>query len=145
MQSKYNEVKEKIVQAVPEIMELKFGCKVKAKMWSKSESKKLIWREGIFISKEISPYPNILFKDGTDFCYHDLKILGREITLVDVLLATGDKLEQADVAVIGDHAHFDSGLDDAFSWNLEKDSLSDQSPETLDFLHSILCGEEKSG
>src|ERR1044072_8005570 len=73
-------LKAKIVEAVPEIMELKFGCRVKNKPFGYER-----------VIAEVTPETVYYVLCGADFKEHfddgKFEILGRDITLADVLLA----------------------------------------------------------
>lgn len=102
------------------IVDLKFGCKI------------------IF---EVEPYmPNMLHRIvGTDVyvvidenpdakILGEFKIIGRDIRLADVLLAIV-KISITDKSLV------------SFiytEWSLVKDSLEDQSPETIEFIFNLL-------
>jgi len=126
---------EKIIEAVPEIMELKFGCEVivetsKAGLqqtvitgWM-SDGKYMTWSFGEKAEKDIK------------------KILGRPITLEDVLRAIekNPPIEPFFVSITGHfHKQFENGdmSSTLAKWQLGK-PLSEQSPETLQFLERIL-------
>lgn len=64
----------------------------------------------------------------------DIKILGREIRLADVLLAMKSLKERKWT----DQAWLITGSKDDCNWNLLKDSLTDQSEETIEFLYELL-------
>lgn len=157
-QEKTEFIKSKCIEANPSILDLVFGCKVKAQRWAKSPSKNLIWKEGILIERTHSKektnptaYPYIKFSDGADFAYHDIKIIGREIRLVDVLLAIGKKTKNtwAVESRLGAFLEWGTNSDGVYAlyepagvdrpvWNLLKDSLQDQSPETIEFIFNLL-------
>lgn len=162
METLIKEITEICAKGNPEIMELKFGCKVKAQMWSSSKEKKLVWKNGIIISPPQSKdkrnhtcFYYVLFKDGADFCYHDIKILGRDITLEDVLMAIGKESSANDyTSWIDDECfetpHFllskreDMKIDEEkpiLDWTLGK-PLHLQSIETLQFIHNLLSNNQ---
>lgn len=70
------------------------------------------------------------------------------IRLSDVLVAMGKKRAGIYVSYCGEfmEAQIQNGYTNyipvkeaGIFWNLRKDSLDDQSPETIQFIHSILC------
>lgn len=80
-------IRQECIKANPSILDLKFGCEVKAQRWN--NKKTLSWKKGIFIKKDnFSGNPYILYgKNDVDYCYHNMKILGRPIELSDMILA----------------------------------------------------------
>lgn len=90
-----------------------------------------------------TPEGNIIV-DNTDFG-DDIEILGRPIRLADVLLAIDKKYINS-----SSNNHFRSKFEiinasyedgsfkhDAY-WNLRNDSLTEQSPETIEFISNLL-------
>jgi hypothetical protein len=67
------------------------------------------------------------------FWRQELLILGRPIRLADVLCSF-TKLRANEVV-----NEIDYYGDICFNWDFENDDLREQPPETIDFLHSILC------
>lgn len=85
--TKLEQLTKRIQELVPEIMEFKFGCKIKfsPKDGLKSYSKKSI--EGFFV-EQIEGTCITVQSEGHLFYYiHKFQNLGREITLEDVLKA----------------------------------------------------------
>jgi len=129
---KLEELKQKIVEAVPEIMELKTGCRVKLKIkddWFKNP-------EQIFtIARK-----EVMFKPSTwslvevhqaSFDETNFEILGRDITLEDCLITIEKGLPAPWIP-----ARCKIAL---MNYWLLGQPLHLQSEETLLFLHSILC------
>lgn len=120
-------VRAAIIKAVPEIMELKFGCegKTHGMKWVLTEQG---WRSGPRGFSIMEPR----------------EIVGRPIRLADVLLAArGNKgellrIDQYGTFWIG-HSVEVMGENTKVDWNLRTDDLSQQSEECIDFIHSILC------
>lgn len=117
-----------IQKAVPEIMELKFGCRILT-----TRGKEL------FVSNE-----NIDIIKSFDT---EIEILGRPITLEDVLVAMRKKHDR-DITIDArgvflsyeDDEKLDTRnfLQTDFSWQLNK-PLHEQSKETIDFLYDLIC------
>lgn len=64
----------------------------------------------------------------------------RPITLADVLRAIKDKYMKGTLQKEGEFKNGTEWFGEiAWDWNLAKDNLDDQSPETIDFLTSVLC------
>ncbi len=139
------ELKAEIVKAVPEIMEIRRGTRVR-----------FLGKEAIFVQYGngtlTDPLPMVVLYDtkiSVTYIHTDKKkdveILGREITLADVLRAIGIKYEGhaylREPAIIG-VCIFNFSLVDRpeikISWIMDK-PLSGQSEETIDFIHSIIC------
>jgi len=118
------ELKAVIVNANPSIMNLEFGCEVKG-----SGSIPVLQ----YVGKSNGQYALAYQNDGKDEMLIverlGTEILGRPIRLADVLLAMDDLMHEL-------------CLDVVTKWNLEKDDLTHQSPETINFLHKILVGEK---
>jgi hypothetical protein len=132
-QNKLQKVREKIIEAVPEIMELKFGCRVSGIIAKYTSFPKEII--GTYIGKVPNHELLIADEDNTlRYIYpKDLKILGRDIRLADVL-RTLRKIWVED--------NLKKSWNDTMSllilnYNLEKDNLGDQNEETISFLYFI--------
>lgn len=147
---KYNELKSAIVSAVPEIMELGFGCEVI--LVNKNFPKVINLKTPIVYCKQNGEF-QLRGRDDFYTKFDCREIIGRNITIADVLLAIYKNRDDNEYAVdlSGNFMKLDSGdPDDEFDtfehtkywWNNHKD-LSGQDEETINFLHSILCGEEK--
>lgn len=122
------QLKAKIVEANPEIMELKNGCRI---------GDGIIW-EGSWYGKSYGE-----MTDNLDFPENE--ILGRPIRLADVLYAIG-KMKLYYVVFVDQEGGFGTAIagqnPKLFSvmrgWNLLKDSLGEQSPECIELLAKIL-------
>ena len=161
-----NKLKQKIIEVVPEIIELKFGCKILEKR--ENNFGDVIWTNHIILGEyynfnhngiyEYSVIPNLCFNveheewrlpadeiqeridDG------ELKILGRPIRLADVLLAIGkecmDIKKYGDVGlswgVKGELLIINETTNSRYEWNLKDDNLDNQSKETIKFLEDLL-------
>ena len=145
--SQMQELEEKIRSSIPnnESRELKFGCVVKYK----NEEAKLMHshrrknRQGEW---EYVPKPlggEVYYEVWSDlygvtvYPIDESKILGKELGLADVLLATEKTINWkennwADEPVATDLA----GI--LYEWDLTK-TYSQQKPELYSFLHSLLC------
>lgn len=128
----YQKLRERIIEAVPSIMELKFGCEVRFNAYNE---------EFIYLRKSLKGH-EIIKKGGekisiVSIC--DIEIIGRPMELRDVLraslrsksailthLLSGDELmiEQEETGKSGD-------------WDLTKD-LEGQSDEVKTFLYELL-------
>lgn len=139
-------IREACILANPSIKDLVFGCEVKCRMWNNRPEKKLIWKNGIFI-EEINGNNYVLFKKtGADFAYHEIKIIGRKIGLADVLLAI-EKSKDIDILSFwqrfADYTHLDKSNFQMLyflisNYNLLKDDLTQQSPETIRLIYKLL-------
>jgi len=153
------ELRKIIQEAVPEIMELKFGCRVEVK--SKRYLKPTFSTEIVicgyeeyenqddYIIKGFDDEEQLIF-GGKKSCVIK-QILGRPITLVDVLITLEKKGKDILVDNEGtfckrdEGVHkTDSGLEDGIypmgykqDWNL-KENLDNQSKETIEFLYNLL-------
>ncbi len=134
-------IREKAIEANPDILKLEFGCK----LLDTSIRDTGIWT--LIHATQLKGYPRLLvYRDdigtGTGRI-SEFEIIGRNVRLADVLYAIkiknrgngwtyaataeGEiiKLEWDDHEVVA-------------TWNLLKDSLDDQSPETIQFIYNLL-------
>lgn len=122
MTSNLEQLKKKIQEANPEIMEVKFGCEIR------------------------TPFTTYVIGKHTPDKENVIEILGRPIRLADVLLALENEYQAQDksYAVDGEGTFIFVNKDVEMtwvngSWNLKSDSLDKQSPETINFLMELLC------
>ncbi len=118
-------IREKCIEANPEIVELKFGCEVKiirsgvrAILISPSEIDLVAWN--LFVPS--NPFVDYIENEAT------FKIIGRPIRLADVLLAYSFR-ERFNATTWGSLAG---------KWSLIGNNLNNQSKETIDFIYDIL-------
>jgi len=139
--NKYEQLKQKIIEAVPEILELKFGCEVQ------NEKTKVIGQIVDYIDGQWIMYhrgsgkaPNLYYFNNDD---KNNKIIGRHIRLEDILLAIqkqekDNKNKWTNKSQIGLLEESIKLLfTDKIKWDLTKD-LDNQSDETKQFLQDIL-------
>jgi hypothetical protein len=146
--TKRDQVRAAIIKAVPEIVELKFGCQIKR---FENTVDTVVKIESFADGKHVA---HLVKADGDPLSYgprtidiENWKILGRPIRLADVLVAIEEAhkyrsdYEGRRVAIELVVATYEGGYftRDRY-WNLRADSLDDQSPKCIEFLHSILCG-----
>jgi hypothetical protein len=127
------EVRQAIIAAVPEISELKFGCRVRLK--SSTDDNVHI----ILSSRETESGDRQYGIDGYvigDFKEKDFEVLGRPITLSDVMRSMDTHLAINDFGyffhVVGCEVHGYS-----YGWDLSQ-PLDGQSDEVWRFLHSVI-------
>lgn len=147
--SKLNEIKAKVVECVPEIMELKFGCEVLVFKTDPSVSDTVATflsfqqeephNAVLFFHKESCPFIN------SHFSPKDYKILGREVTLADIFMTVSkcDLPEGYMFFNVNWRGNMElSGLSARVfeKWNFAE-TLSGQSSETIDFIHRFLFKE----
>lgn len=156
----YEQLKQVVQQANPEILELKFGCEVKYQ----GEKTTVVSSETDFFAHRpnhtmgkaqymvITPSVH-----GNNTIYEgdlEVKILGRPIRLADVLLAVQESDNKpmyfncgSDGAFYevdytypdGNHCVIEhKGLGAGVGWNLRDDNLDNQSEETKEFLIDLL-------
>lgn len=125
MKTKLEIIKEKVIEAVPEIMELKFGCAWKdnqadwvyVERFSITTSQKGGWTS-------VPPDPE--------------QILGRPITLADVLLTIAFGKTVGFIRTDTGLIEIDQNPSELLSlWNL-KENLENQSEETIEFLYNLI-------
>jgi hypothetical protein len=140
MKDKIEAIKKVVVEANPSILNLDFGCEIQdetgfidtvVRVFPKSPDGEIVVKtltflgpgDGVYISK--------------------CKILGRPIRLADVMAAvakTGKIIRYMSLCA-DDRTPIclSTKENEGIVWNLLKDDLREQTPETIDFLHSILC------
>ncbi len=139
------QIRKKCIEANPEIVELKFGCEVEGGFIYSWTNGVLVW----LISQLGKGTQMQIPKE--DFVKY--KIIGRPIRIADVLLAIQENVEHynEDIIVlvdgfIGFRPSEDRKYHDAIlkgnsgcNWNLKDDNLDNQSKETINFIHNLLC------
>lgn len=141
-QEKLEAIRAACIKANPSIMDMEWGCEAR-------QGKDMY----IILAKNaIYKNTSYLVRQKESGAVHDSSILGpnwhvlgRPIRLADVLLAiiTKDPANRTRVIVESSGQFIfcvfgDEGKKAGPSWNLLKDSLTDQSPETIDFLYQLL-------
>lgn len=147
---KLNKVREKVIEAVPEIVELKFGCRVKV------IDKKTQYRywEATLISPcmgfgywHCRTHSSIQEKNEIIKAFKieynpDAIILGRKIGLADVLITVQDRVEEVDVEEYQCNSPRELWLmwseKVLAAWCFENDDLQKQSEATISFLYDLL-------
>ena len=137
-------VRAAIIKAVPEIVELKFGCQIQR---FENTVDTLVKIESFADGKHVA---HLVKADGDPLSYgprtidiENWKIIGRSIRLADVLVAAERMIE---VSSHGGGAiyHYPNGdhnprKTSGVQWDLKADDLSRQSEECVNFLHSLIC------
>jgi len=132
--NKLKELKEYIQKEIPEILELKFGCEITGD----DKHPKLIYvgfnsnQHGLFIP-EIQA---LLFVNKIE-----TEIIGRPITLEDVLRVIEKNRDYVTINLIGDYLLFQSQRIGTKSWKLGL-PLDQQSEETTNFLWDLLIRDK---
>lgn len=134
--TKLQQLKQKIQELRPEIMELKFGCRIKR------------IKNGIpciIINSTPDRFSYYVWGVGDWYVssdiYSNFKILGRDITLEDVLdVLPGNRNWFIDNNGIFYKSHLSKNTYDCLgiSWLLGK-PLDSQSEETIEFLYKLIC------
>lgn len=135
-QQKIAFIREACIKANPEIVELKIGSHV-------------LWGEhglgGCILQRNYAGNYLIRVEGmGTTTTIKErqiTKIIGRPVRLADVLLASKGMIH--DIENDGEYMrtfelHEDGSHDLQIFWNLRKDSLEDQSEDTIEFIYSLL-------
>lgn len=135
--SAYEELVAAIVKAVPEIMELKHGCRIRRHSDSAECLVNFITLAGAI------QYDHPTVAKPADLFDCEFDNLGRPITLEDVLRTLDAKEKWICVLANGQFAPFSGSTfyPDLVKWNLGH-SLEwhrDHTPQTITFLHSLLC------
>jgi len=135
-------LEEAIIKAVPSILDLKLGCMVREKgteldyLISHNYNNKNIRIIGQYTKDHLNPSivdgrVKIVGYNSFEEYY---EIIGRDITLTDILIALGKKFGEYHVTFWGDNI---LELGDNNKWDLTK-TLKDQLKETKDFLSDLL-------
>lgn len=146
-------IRQKCIEANPEIIELKFGCVVKLPI--KSNFSNVVAKKfgSIFWKYDDNKFRFVgergwldvnLFQEHRD----KFQIIGRPIRLADVLLAIDDWPQHHNpilwwTKVEGLLGIRDAGMKELLffictNWNLRKDNLNDQSDECVSFIAELL-------
>jgi hypothetical protein len=154
---KYQELKKKIQEANPEIMKIKFGCKLKLHWISGWSEETVIEALGDDDTDDLDKMVTLIddagnVEEGKDLSQLNFEIIGRPIRLADVLLAL-EKLNGDSIGIdaegffvsrkwdegIGLSSKWnEQGTHRMYRWNLKDDNLDNQSNECKEFLMSIL-------
>jgi hypothetical protein len=133
MNEKLEAIRQACIKANPEIVELKFGCQLSllGRRYAVFGQCLNVWQ---IVSIERDLFHSTSLPNGAD-TFGVNAIYGRPIRLSDVLLAMNVQLfkDSWDLPVLD----YDGSKIIAL-WNLRKDDLTQQSPETIDFLYDLL-------
>lgn len=136
------ELKQKIVEEVPEIMELKFGCRVTYGEKHEYYATFISW---VSKTDKIVRVLDHTFYQVKKLESDWIKSVGRPITLEDVLRAGRCKLNASNFYITSQSKDTIISIvtDDYgdLDWWLHK-PLSEQSKETIEFLYKLLCQTE---
>ena len=147
------ELTEAIITFVPEIRELKFGCKLltpKKQVVSLSHmvqhepGERKVYDNGSVFSTKTKGYTDFICikEDGSIYNYGMFgkeKIIGRDITLADVLSTIGQLFGEYGMSlrVWGNEIAKINFGKDTIEWHLSE-PLQEQPQGTINFLHSII-------
>jgi hypothetical protein len=138
MTHKLDTIRRKCIEANPEIVELRFGCKLRhdsGDMYTVVRKERGDWIKTL----ELGDDDSVMLK----FC----EILGRPIRLADVLLAMRVEHSEYSVSSAGYFEEwslnqppdvFHLTANSSARWNLVEDDLTKQSEQTIDFLYELL-------
>lgn len=142
---KLEAVRQKCIEANPNIKDLKFGCYFTVNP-SHDEIHIASWETigGNWVSAN----------DAEEYDIGEIEIIGRKIALADVLLAIQGKHvgiqsngcfirlnpfnEENKYSLCDWYSSFEEQYH-SYKWDLKNNDLSLQPQETIDFLHSLLC------
>lgn len=140
MKNSLSIVRDAVIRAVPEIVELKFGCQIEKD--GEIYSLAVETDYGIF-EKTLEGYWMCVSQSGQAVSLSKgvrTNVLGRPIRLGDVLVAIDDKVNSWDFVC---HANGVMTFHRTEAkWNIRNDSLEAQSPETISFLADLLDHEK---
>jgi len=137
-QTKYNQLREEIILANSDIVELKFGCKIKTVFGELVE----------IVKNERMPDGELMTNSSNNnyqYIHIDeiLEIIGRDITNDDIQIAISKNLKNGSVLNCHINARGEVVLridDKLIDLKLGK-PLQDQSQSTIDFLFDLICKE----
>jgi hypothetical protein len=136
------DIRAKCIEANPEIVELKYGCEVRGNDKHRGTvAGRMVWIGGTGL---------VVIDNCAALERQGLKIIGRPIRLSDVLLAINEYSEFTDLNFVTQAGAFGKYLNlggarghkieaTAYLWNLRRDDLTQQTPETISSIHSLLC------
>ncbi len=143
-QEKTQKIREACIASNPSILDLVMGCRVTADFEIFSD----VVAEEVpctYIREAIGlPYPALLTFEGSIIHQKVKEILGRTIRLADVLLVIGKTKRGAwgiTIDALGYIRERGVGFNEqsySAHWNLLHDDLELQSPETIDFIFSLI-------
>lgn len=124
---KLKKLKKAIISAVPDIVELKFGCKIISKKYREYGLVSIIYNYNVATNKiETNNIGAIKPKDI-------FKILGRPITIEDILSV----LKHKNIAIESNEYFILNGNRIKIEWKFNK-PLDQQPKETIDFLYNLI-------
>lgn len=141
MTPKLSELKNEIVKAVPGIMELDFGCKIKVEEFE-DDWEYPFWEQIVanYIPGGFDEQDEIYTLEVGMLDREIVEILGRDITLEDVLIATDRIRPQGQEWSVRYDGHFRDCRNNKYAlvqWKMGA-PLHEQSEATIEFLHSLL-------
>jgi hypothetical protein len=152
-QEKIEYIREKAIEANPDIKKLEFGCEVKYR--NQEETYRFIMENPLVCMQCVCTtgvhIEGLSDKSPQSFCKHRFEewfeIIGRPIRLADVLLALKESEHRTEVGLNfnldGAYLYYDDFENASGSkYNLKQDDLTLQPPETIDFLYSLLNKED---
>lgn len=140
-EQKREAIRAKCIELNPEILELKPGCMVQYGDYKDRQRVVAVTGDdGVWSSMQVSFHR---FKDCpaeiiTLFPQDEIEVIGRPVRLADVLLTCFSGPVNFKAFTSLGHESFIIALCNGGTWNLRRDSLDDQSDETIDFLYSLL-------
>ena len=124
-------LKQKIVEAVPEIMDKQNGCKIQYDLDGKTWNGEM-YTNAFFWHLRVDNVYDVYDREIRD----SIKFLGRPITLEDVLRAWQEKYADKSGAI--NSQRFDSFVFNLLGWWKLGKPLSEQSKKTIEFLYKLL-------
>lgn len=142
---KYNAVRAAIIKANPEIMDLKFGCLIRTRLWGEGVITAPVAKESYLVN--FPEKGDLVRKEMWCSTWLGDEIIGRPIHLADVLIAIKERCQfqsnfeiEKDIILRLVMAKYQEGyFVEEQLWRTHIDDLSLQSSEVIDFLHKILC------
>jgi hypothetical protein len=126
-------IRQKCLEANPEIVELKFGCQLLDK---RSGDDKWLYLHRAMGGSMVVEHKITGIGHGKDY---EFDVIGRPIRLADMLLAIGNPFVEvhANGGIVTQTNWPGHKLQQAV-WNLRKDDLTEQSDECIEFLADLL-------
>ena len=145
-------LRQAIIKEIPEIVELKFGCKVEVKWQGEKKKRGFVFRNFLIGELDIICNFNEIYSVNpkNKKTPQIVKIIGRDIKLADVLrvvwivqptmeITDKDRVDFGAMVNVTEERVFDVVQD----WSLSKNNLDLQSKGTIDFLTEIICNKDE--
>lgn len=146
--SKLQAIREAVIKAVPEILELKFGCEIFREGAQKKEFICGMFSDKVALVRVDELGTWMPFEIPMPPASQEWIVIGRPIRLADVMIAWAKRradlvaspsFQKEGLCCLVPAPGCECPIAPGYTyWNLRKDSLEDQSEETIEFLYKLL-------